>query len=167
MYAPIFALLIIYQIKHFLADYPLQGKYMLGKFKPGWAWVGPLTAHAGLHGLFTLAIVLAFDPSKWWLAVFDFVIHFAMDRLKASPNLLGRYKALSGPEYMDLNARMNAAHEAMMANVNIFTVQGRGTVLREYRTKTLGNKMFWWSLGLDQMVHHLTHYFIIYMLLAF
>lgn len=32
-------------------------------------------------------------------------------------------------------------------------------------TKLQSNKFFWWSLGLDQMVHHLTHYIIIYLII--
>ena len=35
----IYLLLVIYQIKHFLCDYPLQGKFMLGKFKGGLEWI--------------------------------------------------------------------------------------------------------------------------------
>jgi hypothetical protein len=121
----IFVLLVVYQLKHFLADYPLQGTYMLGKFKLH-GWVRPLAAHAGVHGLLTLAIALLFIGKKSFfvpvaLAVFDFTIHFTMDRIKASPNMLGRFK-----DFYD--------------------------------------KRFWWSLGFDQMVHHLTHYTIIYVL---
>ena len=95
---------------------------MLGKFKGGWDWLLPLTAHAAVHGGLTLGIVLLFAPRLAWLALFDFGIHFTMDRIKASPNLLGRFKDMY-------------------------------------------DKKFWWCLGADQMVHHLTHYTIIYVLL--
>lgn len=90
----VFLLLVLYQLKHYLADFPLQGAWMLGKFRPGWDFVGPLAAHAGVHGLFTLAIAAVFGAG-WFavgLAVFDFVTHFVVDRIKASPDLLGRYK---------------------------------------------------------------------------
>lgn len=118
----IFLLLVLFQIKHFLADYPLQGKYMLGKFKPQ-GWVPPLAAHCGVHAAFTFLICIAFVRPELAIAlsVFDFVIHFIMDRIKASPKMLGRYG--------------------------------------------MNDKKFWWSLGLDQSVHHLTHYFIIWMLI--
>lgn len=117
----LFALLIVFQLKHFLADYPLQGKYMLGKFKDGWDWVIPLLAHSSVHFIFTLMICSIVNPSLWWLALVDFVIHFSMDRIKAGKNFLGRFK--------------------------------------------IEDKRFWWSLGFDQMVHHLTHYFVIWMLI--
>jgi hypothetical protein len=71
--------LVAFQIKHFLADFPLQGKYMLGKFKGGTDWVLPLVAHSGVHALFTLAIVLWFNPSVWWLSLVDFM---ALETLK-------------------------------------------------------------------------------------
>jgi hypothetical protein len=88
MVTTIFVLLIVYQIKHFLADYPLQGAYMLKKFMGGWQWVLPLAAHAGVHGLFTLAITLLVNPVLWWLALVDFVAHVVMDRVKASTRML-------------------------------------------------------------------------------
>ena len=119
----IFVLLIIYQIKHFLCDYLWQGPYMLGKFKDR-GWVLPLLAHSSVHALATFLIVFVFTQAlllSIGLALFDLVIHFTMDRIKASPDLLGRYG--------------------------------------------IKEKQFWWSLGLDQMVHHLTHYAIIAIIL--
>ena len=62
-----------------------------------------------------------------------------MDRVKASPKMLGKFKALTANEFI------SATDE-----------------------QKLNNKYFWWSLGLglDQAVHHLTHYFIIYLLVG-
>ncbi len=110
-------LLVLYQAKHFICDFPLQGRYMLGKFnKEG--WVLPLAAHASVHAAATFLITVFFVG--WWaipLAIADAIIHFCMDRIKASPYLWGRYNH-SQPQ-------------------------------------------FWYALGVDQMVHHLTHYVII------
>lgn len=118
----IFSLLILFQLKHFLADYPLQGKYMLGKFKDS-GWVAPLSAHCGVHAFFTLCISLALVSWEYAIALacFDFVVHFIMDRVKASPRLLGRYAPTESK--------------------------------------------FWYALGFDQMVHHLTHYAIVAILI--
>lgn len=118
----IFVLLAVFQIKHFFSDFPLQTPYMLGKMQVS-GWFFPLLAHALVHAFFTLAIVLTINPKLWWLALIDLVVHFVVDRIKASPKLLNR-----------------------------FTPQDR---------------MFWWTLGVDQMMHHLTHYFIIYMLVTY
>jgi len=118
----IFILLAVFQIKHFLADYLFQTPYMLGKLnKEG--WVLPLTAHTAVHAFSTLVILLVFAPSLWYLSIFDGVMHFIMDRIKASPNLLNRW----GPD----------------------------------------KPYFWWALGLDQMIHHLTHYIVIYLIIRF
>lgn len=119
MILEIMVLLVVYQIKHFLADYIFQGRYMLGKFKDK-GWVLPLSCHVAVHGIMTLMIALVYG-SLFWVAVgvmvLDMVVHFVMDRVKASPKMLGRFPS--------------------------------------------SQKEFWWSLGLDQMVHHLTHYAII------
>lgn len=147
----LFILLVVYQIKHFLADFPLQTPYMLGKFKGGLDWVLPLLAHVAVHGAGTYMIACIFGRPEiaFTLAFFDMGIHFAMDRVKASPNLLGRYKAMSANE--------------MTAIVNTTEYIGpayKGWVNGAVRS----NKLFWWALGVDQMVHHLTHYGIIYMI---
>lgn len=85
------ALLIFYQIKHFVADFLLQNVWMLQKSRPGWDFVPPLAIHAGVHAALTLAACLYVKPDAWWLAVLDFVVHFTMDRIKAGPRYLGRF----------------------------------------------------------------------------
>ncbi len=125
----IWTLLVVYQLKHFFADFPLQGRYMLGKFKGGTEWIRPLAAHAGVHFVFTFVIacvalyrVPGTLPKAFVLGALDFTVHFCVDRLKASPDLGGRWK----PD----------------------------------------KPYFWWALGADQMAHHLTHYFIVYLLVT-
>lgn len=86
-----FILFVVYQVKHFIADFPLQREYMLQKVKPGWDFVLPLTMHSGVHGLGTLFVVLVVNPSLWWLGVLDFILHFISDRLKSGPRYLGRF----------------------------------------------------------------------------
>jgi hypothetical protein len=89
----VFALLVAFQAKHFLADYPLQGRYMLGKFNER-GWVLPLASHAAVHAVGTFVIAWLFG-APWLaavlLALLDGCIHFAVDRVKASPKLLGRW----------------------------------------------------------------------------
>lgn len=119
----IFVLLAAFQVKHFIADFPLQREYMLRKTLAGWRFLAPLTVHCGVHALGTLVITLLVDPSKCWLAALDFVTHFVMDRIKSGPRYLGRYNDISRPA-------------------------------------------FWNCFGIDQMVHHLTSYLIIWILVA-
>lgn len=137
----IWLLLVLYQLKHFVCDYPLQGSYMLGKFKPYPKYILPLLAHSGVHGVFTLAIALAMGfRAALWLALFDMSAHFIVDRIKASPTMLGRFKPLTKETY-------------------IKAIEG------DDRAAISSNTYFWWALGADQMAHHLTHYFIIWQLL--
>lgn len=165
MLSMIFLLLILYQMKHFLADYPLQGKYCLGKFKPGWDFLGPLAVHCSVHSGMTLGIVMYMNRSElWWLAIFDFVVHFTMDRIKAGPKYLGRFKALSGSEMMRLISMGSVSTETDPDKIPYPSVTPEFDRDRQRQFKN--NTFFWWSLGLDQMVHHLTHYYIIYKLVT-
>ena len=116
-------LLIAFQVKHFVADFPLQTQYMLRKTEAGWAFVIPLGVHCLIHAVMTAAIVVWIKPELLWLAFADFVIHFAMDRLKSGPRYLGRF---NDPK----------------------------------RTS------FWVALGFDQLVHHLTHLWIVWYLVT-
>ena len=84
-------LLVIFHVKHFFADFVFQNVYMLQKSRPGWNFAAPLAIHCGVHALLTLGVALWWNPACWWLAIFDFVVHFIMDRIKAGPRYLGRY----------------------------------------------------------------------------
>lgn len=80
----LFVLLIAFQIKHFLCDYPLQGQYMLGKFKEK-DWELPLAAHALVHAVFTFFIAAFFGLQiAIAVALLDFGIHFIVDRIKVN-----------------------------------------------------------------------------------
>ncbi len=151
----VYLLLIIYQIKHFLADYPLQNKWMLGKFKPYPDFIMPLLAHSFVHGLFTFCIAVFFKGPYYSLALaaLDMGIHFVVDRIKANPELGGRWSALSKKEAVKL----------IMEGI---TPKSIGPATKEEITETWkSNTLFWWALGADQMAHHLTHYLIIWLLL--
>jgi hypothetical protein len=153
-----FKLLLLFQLKHFIADYPLQRPWMLGKFLDK-GWVLPLAAHCGVHALFTIAIGLfcGWVPISVILvmAAFDFVIHFTMDRIKASKRWLGRFKPLNGMEYVAMTA-------AAQGNPI-----GAPYPIDEAKARLRSNRWFWHSIGIDQMVHHLTHYAIILVYLLF
>ncbi len=133
----VFVLLVLFQLKHFFADYPLQTKYMLGKFKD-YGWEKPLLAHVGVHACFTFLITCYFGIWHAILfALFDAIIHFTMDRFKADSKYLGRFTSL--------------------------TKETAPTATKE---QWRSNNFFWMSIGFDQMIHHLTHYFIIFWLVT-
>lgn len=154
----IFSLLVFFQLKHFIADYPLQGKYMLQKFKPDWDFFVPLLAHASVHALFTLAVCLWLAPHLWWLALVDLAVHFVMDRAKAGPKYLGRYKALFGKQFQDATE---------LANDPEYNGRTFKMLQKEARKQLKHNTYFWWSLGFDQMIHHFTDLFIIYVIVMY
>lgn len=150
-----FLLCIWAQVKHFLADYILQNHYMLGKFREK-GWILPLAAHSFVHFLFTFGVAYVMI-GDWgyplFLALVDFTIHFAMDRIKASPQYLGKYTMLSK---MEMRSIIDAkSHPLSSAVTDLLDRQLRS------------NRNFWWSLGLDQMVHHITDICLMFLLVYY
>jgi hypothetical protein len=92
-------LLLVYQVKQFLCDFVFQNVWMLQKSRPTWDFVPPLSLHCGIHGLATLGIVLWVAPQYWYLAAFDFAVHFTMDRIKAGPRYFGRFSDMRGKAF--------------------------------------------------------------------
>ena len=107
----IFNLLVLFQLKHFICDYPLQTQYMLGKMQAT-GWVKPLVAHAAVHSLATYIITMYFvGPFTAILfALADFIIHFTVDRIKASPKLGGRFNPTQPYFWWALGADQMAHH---------------------------------------------------------
>ena len=107
----IFTLLVLFQLKHFVCDYPLQNQYMLGKMQAT-NWIKPLAAHAAVHSLATYIITMYFvGPFIAILfALADFIIHFTVDRIKASPKLGGRFNPTQPYFWWALGADQMAHH---------------------------------------------------------
>jgi len=91
----IFLLLILFQLKHYIVDFVIQinDPNSMKKFDVR-GWIGPLAKHAGDHSTVTFVIAIFFTNIylAMALALLDFVLHFSMDRVKASPHILGRFK---------------------------------------------------------------------------
>lgn len=107
----IFLLLVLFQLKHFICDYPLQTQYMLGKMSRT-NWINPLALHAGVHSIGTFIISFFFVPVSVAipLALADFILHFTVDRLKASPDLGGKWKPDQSYFWWALGADQMAHH---------------------------------------------------------
>lgn len=85
-------LIVLLIIKHFIADFPLQTAYMLGKSKKE-GWVKPLIAHSAVHAVLTFAVLFGglFTVLPLGLvlgigiafALFDGIVHFVVDTVKA------------------------------------------------------------------------------------
>lgn len=97
----VYELLILFQIKHYIADYPLQSEYMLKKAQKR-NWALPLTLHSIVHGMLTLVIIMYVNPSMWYLSIVDAALHFIMDRVKGDPSIMNRYKVSEKPYWLCL-----------------------------------------------------------------
>lgn len=155
----IFILLLVYQLKHFLADYPLQSfSYFLGKFKKDWGFFEPLLAHAATHGWLSaiICVTAGLTYSQAVVAgLFDLIVHFTMDRIKAGPKYMGRWKPLTASDYMSAAETLQLNPPTRWWRTSSEPGDAAKRLLR-------GNILFWNCLGIDQMVHHLTHYAIIW-----
>ena len=105
----VFILLVMLQLKHFVCDYPLQNSYMLGK--AGLTnWFNPLLSHASVHATGTFIVFVMFDIELAFIFMFsDLVLHFIVDRIKASPNLLNRWK-MDNPMFWSMLGLDQMAH---------------------------------------------------------
>lgn len=166
----IWLLLITYQVKHFLCDYPLQGRYMLGKFKSLPDCLLPLAAHGSVHGVATFLIALMVKPKiAFWVAILDMLMHGVIDYIKANPALGGRFEALTkakyvyqAKQYTEAVSWLNANSGALSDDTNQI---GFEDIKNSCEKNFKSNTYFWWSIGADQFAHHLTHYFLIWCLL--
>lgn len=150
----IYILLIVYQFKHFIADYPLQGRYMLGKFKPYPDFILPLLSHGLVHGVFTFLIAIYFKSLETSLALglLDMTVHSIVDWVKANPSIGGKFSALSKNEMKGILSYVPTLSEEEFKS--------------KFGVQLKSNTLFWWALGLDQMAHHLTHYLLIWIMLS-
>ena len=156
-----FFLNLLFGFKMFIADFLLQNEYMLGKFKEK-GWVIPLASHCLVHATFTIAILSVF--CDWLpgylivgLSVFDFIIHFIMDRIKASPKILGRFENLSKTDFLNHEEKIEYWKSKGTTGLDWIETLNKTWIKRKQK-----NKYFWWALGFDQMVHDATHNIIIY-----
>lgn len=79
--------MLLFIVKHLVADFLLQSRWMaLGKERAE-GWRAPLAAHAAIHAIGTLALCLIVAPALAGLAALDFVVHAGVDRGKGA---LGR-----------------------------------------------------------------------------
>lgn len=106
----VFILLVVFQVKHYLGDFPLQVRWMLRKVADGWEFFLPLVSHCAVHAAMTLLIVLAVNPTLWWLALVDGVVHFFLDRIKAGSRYLGRFRDRDKASYWNALGFDQMAH---------------------------------------------------------
>ena len=133
----IWLLLILFELKHFICDYPLQTEIMLKKGSAkSTEWIPALLVHCLVHSMGAMLVCIVFificssvtgvAPTKdkanvmFYIAFVDFILHFVIDRIKAHPKIGGRWKS--------------------------------------------NQKAFWNALGLDQAAHHLCQFGYIYLL---
>lgn len=86
-------ILLLFEIKHYLADKTFQGAWCWGKTLVNYQWIIPLTKHVMVHIIGSFIILILLDRLDLiWLLYVEFIVHFTMDRIKSAPYMLGRFK---------------------------------------------------------------------------
>lgn len=95
-------LFLLFTIKHFIVDFPLQGEFQW-KNKGTYGHLGGIL-HASLHTLATFTILIFF-VNVWGSLLFsilDGLIHYHIDFLKMKINQITGWKADKNPEFWGL-----------------------------------------------------------------
>lgn len=77
-------LMLLFMVKHFICDFPLQACPWMYRNKGTYGHVGGIT-HAAIHGGTTLLLVNFVIPSSVWslyLSFGDFILHYHIDYAK-------------------------------------------------------------------------------------
>lgn len=80
----VLSLMVAFELKHFVADYTLQNKWMI-RGKGSFAMLGGYV-HAGIHSVGTIAVLWLFGVSTGLIVVLtlaEFAIHYMLDFAKA------------------------------------------------------------------------------------
>lgn len=87
-------LFFLFELKHFICDGLLQTRYHLGKFEPKFRqYAMPLLSHAAINAVGAALIALAYNYKvAFYICVLEIILHFIIDRVKASPKILGRWQ---------------------------------------------------------------------------
>ena len=95
-----------------------------------------------------------------------------MDRIKAGPKYLGRFKTLTPRQFIQASKIVNSTWEDRSKKY----AMGRAeedckelkllyeAIKKEDQKKLKHNTYFWWSLAVDQMFHFMVQYGIIFVL---
>ena len=112
----LFLLLVLFQVKHFICDGPLQTKAMVDAKSIYGAKLG--LTHAGLHGLgtFVVIIISGFDARfAGALALADFVLHYHIDFSKENIVKWQGWTVKNGPFWWALSADQMLHHLTYLA----------------------------------------------------
>ena len=118
-------MLLVMEVKHYLADFPLQIEYMQGKFARV-GWKVPLMCHAAVHALMTFVVVAVsvyvmgmpqLLVMSLMLAMFDGGTHFVIDRVKAHPDIGGKFTYTEKQFWNNIGLDQMAHHLVQLAIV--------------------------------------------------
>jgi Protein of unknown function (DUF3307) len=105
-------ILLLFQVKHLICDFILQGPYQyLNKGKYGHP--GGLL-HIGIHAIGSIIVLSAWLTSQtnmWWLVIFEAIIHYHMDWTKVNICKIFDWKPTNSEYYWWLTGSDQFVHQ--------------------------------------------------------
>jgi hypothetical protein len=133
----IFVLLLAFEVKQLLCDYPILPDFLLKRFHSN--GIKAFILYSAFHGFITFTICLLLTNAEYPLALLmsllDFAAGFALAMFRSHSSMIARFKPLDLDEFMSASRKAKRQH-----------------------------RMYWTFFGLDQAIHHMTHFSIIYIL---
>lgn len=105
-------LLFLFQLKHFIVDFPLQGPYHY-KNKGTYGHPGGIE-HAGFHAIATMMFLPFFAGFEvaLWLSVFEFLFHYHLDWAKMRINAIKGWGPTTHEQFWWLLGADQALHQS-------------------------------------------------------
>lgn len=126
MIAAVLGLLVGLEVKHFIADYLLQPPWILAG-KGNYRLPGGY-AHAGIHALFSLIVLVVLGTPLWLaasLCAAEFVIHYGLDYAKIHYSA-GVHMDKAPKRYWGLHGLDQLGHQLTYAAMVGIVLQARG-----------------------------------------
>jgi hypothetical protein len=153
----VYIVIALFALKHFLASYPLQCSYTV-KGLGSSGWFKPMLARCSIQSACTALLALGY-----WMKTgaginvtllvavmgLDFVSHFLIDRMKVSPEFLGRYQVASPQELAQMAVDYQSKDIA---------------VVKAAQAESDSNKYFWWCDGLCHLLYGLVGLYMAYLI---
>lgn len=133
----IFLILIAFEVKQFICDYPIHPTFILKRFQTDGnrAFILHALAHACLTFLICFFMTTAELPLIFMLASLDFLIDFMLAIFRSRTQLIAHWRPLDLEEFMLASRRDKVRH-----------------------------RLFWAAYGLSRTIRHLTALGILYIL---
>jgi hypothetical protein len=133
----IFLILLMFEFKKLLCDYPIHPTFILKKFQS--ENYKAFAFHSFVHSFFTFLIISIMTDADMGLSLtlsfFEYIVHFALSLWKSRSQLMARFRPLDLDEFLVADKKSKFHH-----------------------------RMYWGIFAVDRMIHQGLYLLILYVL---